>query len=158
MSLLVTYPPNEDESGFGYYRRLAADNILSGWRELARVAGVQSSRSALLGHTDFVAEQLGLEHEWADFASQQDLVCRSWSRLQRRQADAVCPACLAEEGYLRHHWEHTYPECFTNRLIPPSCSSGCVFFQPTDNPAPFFAHPNPLSKSIPLRVMLKFLR
>ena len=51
-----------------------------------------------------------------------------------------------------------YPECFTNRLIPPSCSSGCVFFQPTDNPAPFFAHPNPLSKSIPLRVMLKFLR
>jgi hypothetical protein len=50
------------------------------------------------------------------------------------------------------------PECFTNRLIPPSCSSGCVFFQPTDNPAPFFAHPNPLSKSIPLRVMLKFLR
>lgn len=108
MSLLVTYPPNEDESGLGYYRRLAADNILSGWRELARVAGVQSSRSALLGHTDFVAEQLGLEHEWSDFASQQDLVCRSWSRLQRRQADAVCPACLAEEGYLRHHWEHGY--------------------------------------------------
>lgn len=54
--------------------------------------------------------------------------------------------------------EYYYPECFTNRLIPPSCSSGCVFFQPTDNPAPFFAHPNPLSKSIPLRVMLKFLR
>lgn len=54
--------------------------------------------------------------------------------------------------------DNIYPECFTNRLIPPSCSSGCVFFQPTDNPAPFFAHPNPLSKSIPLRVMLKFLR
>lgn len=117
MSLLVTYPPKEDESGFGYYRRLAADNVLSGWRELASLAGVQSSRSALLGHTDFVAAQLGIEHQWSDFVSQQDRVCRGWSRLQRRQADAVCPACLAEEGYLRHYWEHTYVTvCHKHRI------------------------------------------
>ncbi|MCD5329366.1 TniQ family protein [Chromobacterium piscinae] len=108
MSLVVTYGPREDESGLGYYRRLAAANVLSGWRELAGLAGVQRSRSALLGHADFVAGQLGLENEWAHFASQQDAGCRSWGRLHRTQADAVCPACLAEDAYLRHDWEHAY--------------------------------------------------
>lgn len=108
MSLLVTYPPRPDESGLGYYRRLAADNLLSGWRELAGLAGVQPSRGALLGHAEFVAGQFGLENEWAHFASNQDGIARSWGRLHRTHADAVCPACLATDGYLRHHWGHTY--------------------------------------------------
>lgn len=108
MSLLVTYPPQPDESGLGYYRRLAADNVLSGWRELAGLASVQISRNALLGHSDFVAGQLGLEHEWAHIASEQDVRARAWGRLQRIQADAVCPDCLVEGGYLRHHWAHMY--------------------------------------------------
>ncbi|CAG2159418.1 TniQ family protein [Cupriavidus numazuensis] len=108
MSLVLTYAPQDDESGLGYYRRLAADNLLSNWRELAGLAGVQRSRSALLGHADFVAGQLGLESEWARFASQQETTCRSWGRLHRAQADAACPVCLAELGYLRHYWEHTY--------------------------------------------------
>ncbi|MGT2506883.1 TniQ family protein [Cupriavidus basilensis] len=108
MSLVLTYAPQDDESGLGYYRRLAADNILSNWREVAGLAGVQRNRSALLGHADFVAGQLGLESAWARFASQQETTCRSWGRLHRAQTDAVCPACLAELGYLRHYWEHTY--------------------------------------------------
>jgi hypothetical protein len=107
MSLLVTRAPREDESGFAYYRGLAADNVLSNWRELAGLAGVQRSRSALLGHAEFVAGQLGLESAWAQFASQQETTCRGWGRLHRVQTDAVCPDCL-DEPYLRHYWEHTY--------------------------------------------------
>ncbi len=108
MSLVVTYAPREDESGFGYYRSLTADNVLSNWRELAGIAGVQRTRSALLAHADFVAGQLGLENEWTRLASEQEAVCRSWGRLHRSQSDAVCPACLADEPWLRHYWEHTY--------------------------------------------------
>ncbi|WP_186223236.1 hypothetical protein [Burkholderia gladioli] len=108
MSLVVTYAPREDESGFGYYRSLTADNVLSNWRELAAMAGVQRTRSALLAHADFVAGQLGLENEWTRLASEQEAVCRSWGRLHRSQSDAVCPACLADEPWLRHYWEHTY--------------------------------------------------
>lgn len=107
MTLLVTHAPNDDESGFGYYRRLTAENGLSSWREVAGLAGVQRSRGALLGHAEFVAGELGLESASAQFASRQEAECRSWGRLHRVQTDAVCPACL-DEPYLRHHWEHTY--------------------------------------------------
>jgi hypothetical protein len=116
MSLLVTRAPREDESGFGYYRGLTADNVLSNWRELAGLAGVQRSRSALLGHAEFIAGQLGLESAWANFASQQEATCRSWGRLHRAQTDAVCPACL-DEPYLRHYWEHTYVTACSHHRI-----------------------------------------
>lgn len=108
MTLVLTYAPRDDESGFGYYRRLAADNILSNWRELAGLADIQRNRSALLAQADFVAGQLGLESTWAHFASQQEAVCRRWGRLHRTQNDAICPECLADEPYLRHYWEHAY--------------------------------------------------
>lgn len=108
MSLVVTFAPRHDESGFGYYRRLAAENIYDSWRDLARMAGMQLHRGALLGHADFVAGQLGLELEWAQMACQQEATSRSWRRFQRAHVDAVCPACLVEGSYLRHHWEHSY--------------------------------------------------
>lgn len=117
MSLVVTYPPRDDESGLGYYRRLAADNVLSNWRELAGLASVQHSRGALLGHAEFVASQLGLEAAWSQAASRQEITCREWGRLHRGHADAVCPMCLAEEGYLRQYWEHTYvTACSRHRI------------------------------------------
>jgi hypothetical protein len=108
MTLVVTYAPHDDESGLGYYRRLTADNALSNWRELAAVAGVQRNRGALLAHPEYVAGQLGLEREWARFAGSQEADCRSWGRLHRVSNDAVCPTCLTDEPYLRHHWQHTY--------------------------------------------------
>jgi len=119
MSLLKTYPPHKDESGFGYYRRLAADNVLSGWRELAGYAGLPKTRSALLSHVELVAGELGLEREWARSASRQELQCRSWGRLQRGQTDAVCPACMAEEQpYLRNVWSHAYvTACPRHRVV-----------------------------------------
>lgn len=108
MSLLVTYPPHRDESGLGYYRRLTADNMLSGWRELASMAGVPRNAGALLEQADLVADVLGLEPEWAQHVREQDVVRRGWGHLHRKQTDAVCPACLAEAPYLRHCWGHAY--------------------------------------------------
>lgn len=108
MSLIITHAPHEDESGLGYYRRLSADNALFGWRNLASTAGVENSRRALLTRTDEVARNLGLDPTWTESASQKEALCRDWGRLHRAQSDAVCPACLAESPYLRHHWEHAY--------------------------------------------------
>ncbi|MCA8082100.1 TniQ family protein [Burkholderia cepacia] len=108
MSLIRTFSPSDDESGFGYYRRLAAGNALWGWRELARLANVARSRSALLAHPDNIAAELGLDEQWSHFASRQEQQCRGWRGLRRSQSDAVCPACLADEVYLRCYWEHAY--------------------------------------------------
>jgi len=108
MSLIVTYAPRENEAGMGYYRRLSADNALFGWRNLTDTAGVERNRRALLTRTNDVARNLGLEPTWVESAKQKEDVCRSWGRFHRPQFDAVCPACLAESPYLRHHWEHTY--------------------------------------------------
>lgn len=108
MGLILTYAPHEDESGLGYYRRLAADNALLGWRGLAATAGVESSRRALLMRTDDASRNLGLEPGWAESARQKEECCRGWGRLQRTHSDAVCPACMAEAPYLRHYWGHAY--------------------------------------------------
>ncbi|MCR5894323.1 MULTISPECIES: TniQ family protein [Burkholderia] len=108
MSLVLTYAPRDDESGMGYYRRLAADNALFNWRDLASSAGVERNRRALLTRTDDVARNLGLEPAWTEFTRHQEHHCMDWGRLHRAQSDAVCPACLAESPYLRHHWEHAY--------------------------------------------------
>lgn len=117
MSLLVTYPPHRDESGLGYYRRLAANNVLSGWRELAGMAGVPRNAGALLEQADLVAGVLGLEPEWTQQVREQDVVRRGWGHLHRKQTDAVCPACLAEAPYLRHYWGHAYvTACAVHRI------------------------------------------
>lgn len=117
MSLILTYAPRDDESGMGYYRRLSADNALFSWRNLTDTAGVERSRRALLTRTDDVARNLGLDRAWAESARRKDDLCRNWGRLHRAQADAVCPACLAESPYLRHQWEHTYvTACLKHRI------------------------------------------
>jgi hypothetical protein len=108
MSIIVTYAPRGDESGMGYYRRLAADNALFSWRNLTETAGVERSRRALLTRADDVARNLGLEPTWTEAAKQKEDLCRNWARLHRAQSDAVCPACLAESLHLRNHWEHAY--------------------------------------------------
>ncbi|WP_406867721.1 TniQ family protein [Paraburkholderia fungorum] len=118
MSLILTYAPRDDESGMGYYRRLAADNALFSWRDLASTAGVERNRRALLTRTDDVVRNLGLEPAWTEVTRQQEDLCRGWGRLHRAQSDAVCPACLAESPYLRHHWEHTYvTACPQHRIL-----------------------------------------
>lgn len=118
MSLVLTYEPRDDESGMGYYRRLAADNALFKWRDLASTAGVERNRRALLTRPDDVARNLGLEPAWTEFARQQENLCQGWGRLHRVQSDAVCPACLAESPYLRQHWEHAYvTACPRHRIL-----------------------------------------
>lgn len=108
MSLVITSTPEVDEAGFGYYRRLAADNGLLSWRDLTNTAGVDRNRRALLMRTGEVAKNLGLEPMWAEHARKQEEQCRIWGSLYRSHFDAVCPDCLAESSYLRHSWEHAY--------------------------------------------------
>ncbi|HDR9355877.1 TPA: TniQ family protein [Burkholderia vietnamiensis] len=125
MSLSLIYAPRDDESGMGYYRRLAADNALFNWRILADMAGVERNRRALLTRPGDVAESLELEPAWTEFTEKQETKCRNWGRLHRVHSDAVCPACLAESPHLRHHWEHTYATaCPTHRtLLVDRCNS-----------------------------------
>ena len=103
MPLLNTFPPQADESGLGYYRRLAAGNALWGWRELARMAQVSSHRSGLFGRPEFVATQLGLETDWAQQAAAAESAAKGWKGLHRMRADAVCPACLDESVHIRSY-------------------------------------------------------
>ena len=108
MALVQTFAPRDDESGSGYYRRLAAANALWGWRELAGLANVARSRGALLGRPEHVARELGLELRWAQDAGRQEQRSRGWLGLHRATGDALCPVCLTEEVYLRRDWEHAY--------------------------------------------------
>lgn len=108
MGLIITYPPHNDESGMGYYRRLSADNALFGWRNLAGTAGVERQRRALMTRTGEVAHNLGLNPNWTESALQKDVLCRSWGQLHRTHSDSICPLCIADSPYARHHWEHAY--------------------------------------------------
>lgn len=106
MPLLQTFPPHEDESGLGYYRRLSAANALWNWRELASMAEVSRYKTGLFANPEFVASQLDLQPEWTRQASRQDEKSRALHRMHRQRYDAVCPCCLDEELYLRQSWEH----------------------------------------------------
>jgi hypothetical protein len=108
MSLIDTFSPKSDESGLGYYRRLAKSNSLQGWKELAALANVKQSRGSFSACPENMAESLGLEDEWTKCASQQEQLSRSWRGLHRSKVDALCPECLAEDSYVRRFWEHAY--------------------------------------------------
>jgi hypothetical protein len=102
MPLIQTFAPIEDESGFGYYRRLAASNALLGWRELAGLANVSRHRSGLMGRSEHVAAELGLEAAWSRYAQDREEECRTWRGLHRVSSDAICPQCFQEEPYLKN--------------------------------------------------------
>ena len=108
MTLIVTFAPHEDESGRGFYRRLAAENGLAGWRELSGMADVPRTAGALLICPGHVAAELDLQPEWAQQATQQEQRARTWRALRRTTSEAVCPASLEEAPYLRAFWEHSF--------------------------------------------------
>ncbi|MET3108344.1 hypothetical protein AAKU67_002812 [Oxalobacteraceae bacterium GrIS 2.11] len=108
MSLMRTSKPYDDESGLGYYRRLAAENSLWGWHELTGIANLKRNRSTLLGCPEHLATDLGLELSWSQFASHTEQQCNGWGGLHRTSMDAICPACLNDEVYIRQYWEHAY--------------------------------------------------
>lgn len=116
MTLTITFPPQDDESGRGYYRRLASGNSLRGWRELAGMANVPRTAAALLICPEHVAAELDLEPTWASTASQQEQQARTWRGLRRMNTEAVCPACLEKAAYVRDFWEHGFvTACPTHR-------------------------------------------
>lgn len=133
MSLIVTLPPYDDESGLGYYRRLAAENMFSSWRDLITLANIPPNRGALLDEVDTAASSLGIERDWAKFAHRQDLAWRQWGQLRRLKSDAVCPDCLSDESrYLRQSWEHVYvTACPTHRIrLIDQCDACNTFLSP----------------------------
>jgi hypothetical protein len=108
VELIQTFPPDDAESGLGYYRRLAAENALYGWKELARECEVPGSRTGMLAQPEYIAARLGLEPAWTRHALAQEEVARGWSGLRRSLGDAVCPACLRDCASIRVEWEHVY--------------------------------------------------
>jgi len=129
MTLICTFPPKDDESGFGYYRRLAAGNALYGWREIAVLANVSRSRSAIFAAPGHIADELGLDPEWTQFALRQEQQSRGSPGLHRSATDAVCPACLGEDIYLRDYWQHAYATvCPVHRLRLVDHCQGCGEF------------------------------
>lgn len=112
MSLVSSFAPHPDESGLGYYRRLASENLMWGWRDLAGAANKHATRESLLSRPEYIAEFLGLELAWTQRAYEQDLQARTWRVFRRYlKFDAVCPCCIRETGYLRQGWEHSYVTC-----------------------------------------------
>lgn len=108
MTLLCTVSPRDDEAGFGYYRRLAADNALWSWRDLTGAANVAPTRNALINNPNHLAERLGLEPAWTARALLLEQYSRKWRGLRRSRTDAICPACIAEDPYIRRQWEHAF--------------------------------------------------
>ena len=108
MELTITFPPLEDESPLGYYRRLACENTLWSWKELAHAVGVSPSRTGLLSQPEYVAEALHLEPAWTQEMLAREATTRSWRSLHRFGHDAVCPDCLTSSVYLRSTWEHGF--------------------------------------------------
>lgn len=128
MELTYLFEPKADESPLGYYRRLAAANALTGWKELAVMAEVSPSRTGLLGAQEHVAKMLNMPQDWSDRLAHQEQSLRAIRSLHRSARDAVCPHCLADEPYLRVSWEHAYVTACAHhqvRLVDrcPSCNS-----------------------------------
>ena len=113
MSLLKTFPPHPDEAPLGYYRRLAAANLLFNWRELASVAGVSPSKTGLLGRPAYIAQELGLDSRWTHQLARREEASRAMHRFSRNACDAVCPLCLRDSPYLRTHWGHGFSTACT---------------------------------------------
>lgn len=132
MPLLQTFAPHADESGLGYYRRLAAANSLWKWREVASLANVTNYKSSLFESPDFVASQLELEPEWTRYASKQDAASRALHRMHRQRYDAICPCCLNEEVYLRQRWEHAFVTACPQHgcLLIEKCPACCNWLSP----------------------------
>lgn len=106
--LISTFPPLPDEAGLGYYRRLSADNVMTSWKELARMCNVSHAKTSLLERPQDIAHQLGLDSAWSQHASKQEDLARGWRGLRRTRGDAVCPHCLSESPHLRVGWEHAF--------------------------------------------------
>ena len=112
MSLVITFPPQPDESGLGYYRRLASENLMWGWKELAGAANKHATRESLLSRPEHISEVLELNPQWTQRAYEQDLQARTWRVFRRfSKFDAVCPCCIREAGYLRQGWGNSYATC-----------------------------------------------
>lgn len=110
--LMDTFPPEHDEGGINYLRRLAMRNGYAGWRGLLRTTGINPTLNAFMKSHKRVALILGLESTWISplLPKHQKGIGLFDPFFQRATVDAICPACLEQSEHVRHAWSH----CFVN--------------------------------------------
>lgn len=128
MSLLSTLKINSDESGSGFYRRVAQSNCFTSVKEMTDAVGWVGGQKTLFSSPQAVSAQFGLDTPCATLASAHFKQATVLGSFYRRSTDAICPACMAESAYLRKNWDHgLVTACVMHkcRLIDscPKCSS-----------------------------------
>jgi len=128
MSLIKHVAPFFDESALGYIHRLAINNYLDGWKEVARILNVGASRSALMNSSDNFEKILGLPKKWVDLIKGNENQCQSWNRFHQSYHIKVCPECLKINPYRKNIWEHVFCTCCVEHKcelidVCPACNS-----------------------------------
>lgn len=128
MSLLSLVKINSDESGSGFYRRVAQSNCFASVKEMTYAVGWAGGQKTLFSSPEAVSVQLGLDTACAKLASSHFRQATAFGSFYRRSTDAICPACIGESAYLRKNWDHgLVTACVMHkcRLIDscPQCSS-----------------------------------
>ena len=128
MSLLSIQKINADESGSGFYRRVAQSNCFTSVKEMTDAVGWVGGQKTLFSSPQAVSAQFGLDTGCATLASAHFKQATAFRSFYRRSTDAICPACVGESAYLRKKWDHgLVTACVMHkcRLIDscPKCSS-----------------------------------
>jgi len=110
MSLIEIFEPFPEEDAVGYLRRLACRNGYADWRALVRRTGINPSRNALWKNKAHLTESLELDATWLEqvMPTAMDGVGLHDPQYLRAAVSPVCPACLAQHGYLRRGWQHIF--------------------------------------------------
>lgn len=128
MSFIKHLAPFNDESAFGYIHRLATNNFMDGWKEVARILNVGASRSALMNSIDELSNRLGLPNEWVELIKSNENQCQHWNRFHQSYHIKLCHECIKENPYRKNIWEHVFCTCCVEHQcelidVCPSCKS-----------------------------------
>lgn len=108
MSFIKHVPPFSDESALGYIQRLATNNYLSGWKEVASILNVSASRSALINSCDELYKRFDFPCEWVELIKSNENQCHLWNRFHQSYHVKLCPLCIREDAYKKNKWEHVF--------------------------------------------------
>jgi hypothetical protein len=108
MSLPVVVTPLGDESLPGLLMRVSERNVVPNALHLLRSLGLKPRVDYSAEHVEVLAEECGVavERILIRNPSRQSATPLLRHRFQRSSGMPVCPACLAEQVYLRQAWSH----------------------------------------------------
>ena len=107
LGLITSFSPEGDEGIFNYVRRLALENAYGSWRGLAEANGFPARKkptAAALGKC--LPKAKLLVNEVKENSGQGNTNVEAEGVFFRSLADAICPQCLTDAGYLRQAWSH----------------------------------------------------